>query len=308
MPKKTKIETRSGVVAIVGRPNVGKSTLLNSIIGEKVAIVSKVPQTTRNQIKGIYNDERGQIVFIDTPGLHSSRDNLDKFMNQSSLATLEGADCIIYLVDVSRRLGEEEKNIVDKVKGIKAPVILALNKVDLGQDRIPEYLSFWEKAKGKPVTEMKNFSLIVVSAARKDNIEELIDIIFGYLPNGPLLYPEDIVCDVPRKMVMADIIREKFFLELREELPHALGVVIERVQPKKGKTLHIRALIFVEREHQKEIVIGRGGSMLKQVGTAARKDLEEVLETKVFLELYVKVNAKWRDDISLLQESGYGLT
>ncbi len=307
MGKKETIKTRSGVVAIVGRPNSGKSTLLNNILGEKVAIVSKVPQTTRNQVRGIYTDERGQIVFIDTPGVHSSRDNLDKFMNKASMSTLDDADCIIYLVDVSRRIGDEEMRILEKVKEVKKPVILALNKVDLGQDRITDYISMWEEAKGMIVQEMKKFSLIIISGEKKRNLDTLLDVIFSHLPEGPLLYPEDIVCDVPQKMVMADIIREKLFQELREEVPHSLGVLIEQVQPRKKKTLFVKALVLVERANQKEIVIGKNGQMLKKIGTQARVELEELLDSKVFLEIYVKVHEKWRDDTYMLKDSGYSL-
>lgn len=296
---------RCGVVTIVGRPNTGKSTLLNRILKEKVAIVSTVPQTTRHQIRGIYNDERGQIIFIDTPGLHVGRDQLDKFMNQASGATLHEADCVIYLVDTSRRIGEEENYAVDKLKSVQAPLILALNKVDLKGKYLPDYISLWEKAKGQSVNEMKNFTLLPLSSQEGINVEKLIDILFDYLPEGPALYPTDTVSDVPQKMVIADIIREKLFELMKQEIPHALGVMIEEMQPRRQKVIYIKALILVERESQKEIVIGKQGSVLKNVGTLARAELEDLLEAKVFLELYVKVQKDWRDNAAFLRESGY---
>lgn len=299
---------RCGTVAIVGRPNTGKSTLLNRILGEKVAIVSRVPQTTRNQIRGIYNDERGQIVFIDTPGLHLGKDALDRFMNQSSTGTIHGTDCIIYLVDTSRRIGREEEYAAQQLKSIKVPLILGLNKVDLKGTYIPDYIALWEKNQGKSVQEMEDFTLLPLSSQEGINVEKLMDILFDYLPAGPALYPADILCDVPQRMVMADIIREKLFERMREEIPHALSVVIEEIQPRKGRVTHMKALILVERPSQKEIVIGRGGGILKEVGTHARLELEELLERKVFLELHVTVQKNWRNDIVLLQESGYDLS
>ncbi len=296
---------KSGMVSIVGRPNVGKSTLLNSILGQKVAIVSKVPQTTRHQIRGIYNDSRGQIVFIDTPGFHRGKDKLDEFMNNASSATFDSVDCLIYLVDTSREIGKEEESISQQLKSVKGPLILGLNKVDLkkGTD-ISEYISFWEKVKGQPVTEMKNFMMIALSGQEGINIKKLIDIIFDFLPEGPALYPDDQISDVPQRLVMAETIREKLFELLREELPHSVGVVIEDIETVK-KILHIKALIYIERDSHKEIVIGKRGQMLKNVGTLARQELESLLNTKIFLEIFVKVQKDWRDDVGLLQELGY---
>lgn len=303
--KKNTPKKRCGIVSIVGRPNVGKSTLINAILGEKVAIVSKIPQTTRNQIRGVYTDERGQAVFIDTPGLHKTRDKLDQFMNQASSGTIDGVDCLIYLVDTSRRIGEEEESIAHQLKNVKVPVILGLNKVDVKSADISSYISHWEKTKGKPVTELKDFAMIALSSKKEININKLVDLVFEFLPEGDLLYPEDTLTDTPQKLAISDIIREKLFCLMEDEIPHSLGVVIEQMRPVKGKTLLIKALIYVEREHQKEIVIGKGGQVLKKVGTLARKELEELLETKIFLEFHVKVQKNWRDDVPLLQELGY---
>jgi GTP-binding protein Era len=303
--KKESKKYKCGFVSIVGRPNVGKSTLLNALVGEKVAIVSKVPQTTRNQVRGVYTDERGQIVFIDTPGFHRAKDKLDRYMNQNSTGAMQDVDCIIYLVDATRRVGDEEGNISGQLKKVKVPLILGLNKVDIKKANIPAYIAHWESVKGESVTEMNNFALIALSGEKSINIEKLIDIIFDFLPEGPLLYPEDTLTDTPQKLTVSDIIREKFFMFMKEEIPHALGVVIEQMRPVKGNTILIKALVYVEREHQKEIVIGKNGDVLKKVGTMARQDLEELLETKVFLEFHVKVQKNWRDNISLLQEIGF---
>ncbi len=296
---------KCGMVSIVGRPNVGKSTLLNKIIGEKVSIVSKVPQTTRSQVRGIHSEERGQIVFIDTPGIHMGGDRLNKYMNKTSTGSMSEVDCIIYLVDTNKRIGPEEKSIALKLKAIKVPVIFGLNKVDLKATYLDEYIAFLEEAYGKKVNEMKKVTLMALSSKNKINLDKLLDIIFDYLPQGDLLYPEDIISDMPRRLVVADIIREKLFRNMRNEVPHDLGVIVESMKPVRGKTLNIRSVIFVERQTQKEIVIGKQGSMLKKIGTAARLELEEILEEKVFLDLLVKVQKNWRDDISLLQELGY---
>jgi len=294
---------RCGMVSIVGRPNVGKSTLLNNIVKEKIAIVSKIPQTTRTQIRGIYNDQRGQIIFIDTPGLHFAKDRLDKFMNESSKMTMDDTDCIIYLVDVKRRTGEEEQRMVDQLKNVSCPIIMGLNKVDLGDDYIPDYIDLWEKAKGKTVNEMEKFTLLPMSGLKGTHIDKLIDILF---PVSPALYPSDTVTDTPQKMVIADIIREKLFMRMREEIPHSIGVAIEQMQPRKKKTVFIQALIYVEREPHKEMVIGKNGKNLKEVGTLAREELESLLDSKVFLELRVKTQKNWRDNASVLEELGYG--
>jgi GTP-binding protein Era len=306
MAEKAKHIPRCGMVSIVGRPNVGKSTLLNQLVGEKVAIVSRVPQTTRNQIRGIFTDRRGQIIFIDTPGIHLGTDNLDKLMNQTASGTIEDADCVIYLVDTSRRVGEEEENIADKLKDVKAPIILGLNKIDLRHRNVSDYIELWERVKGRPVNEMKNFTLLPLAGRKGTNIEKLIGLLFEYLPEGPPLYPEDTVCDIPQKLVIADIIREKFFKVLKEEIPHSLGVIVEDMRPVRQKTMNIKALIFVERDSQKEIVIGKNGQVLKKAGTLAREELEELLGRKVFLECHVKTQKRWRDDMFLLREFGYG--
>ena len=294
------------MVAIVGRPNVGKSTLLNAILGEKVSIVSDVPQTTRHQIKGIHTDEHGQIVFIDTPGIHAGRDKLDKYMNRASLGSIDSVDAVIHMVDASEKTGLEEKHVISRLNKCGKPIIVGLNKIDITKGKfVPEYIKLWEEIRGVPMTEMKDLVLFPLSALKGTNVKKLVDLLFEYMPQGPFLYPVDTITDFPKRMAMADLIREKLFLLMREEIPHSIAVIIEGVQPKRGKVLHIRAAILVERKSQKEIVIGRGGAILKQVGSEARKDLEELVDRKVFLELFVKASSRWREDYATLEDMGY---
>jgi len=295
---------RSGHVSIVGRPNVGKSTLLNKILNEKVAIVSPVPQTTRNPVRGIYTEERGQIIFIDTPGIHEEKDHLDRYMNRSSEGTMSGADCIIHLVDVQRRVGEEEKMVMDCLKDIKVPVILGLNKVDIKEKYMDQYLALWQEARGETIHDTQHFVILPLSSKTGINVPKLIDLLFERLPEGPLLYPADILTDFPQKMAIADIIREKFFMVLRDELPHAVAVIVEQMVPRKNNVMYIGVQVLVERPSQKEIVIGQKGRVLKQVGSVARTELETLLEQKVFLDLYVKFRKDWRDNMEILKDMG----
>ncbi len=296
---------RCGTAAIVGRPNVGKSTLLNKILDEKVTIVSPVPQTTRHQVRGIYNDERGQIIFVDTPGLHFGRDQLDRFMNHSAYGVTHDVDCLIYLVDVNAPVGKEEEGIVRRLSADDRPIILGLNKVDAGDRYIPDYISLWEKVTGQAVQESKSLTLLPLSSERNIHITKLTDIVLDKLPEGPPLYPRDTVCDVPQRMAIADIIREKLFLVMRQEIPHSIAVVIEDMQRVSKKTWHIHALILVEKESHKMIVVGKDGRVLKEVGIQARAELEPLLDSKVFLQMHVKYKKNWRDDFSLLEEMGY---
>lgn len=312
MVKKAKVEKKEvlpalkcGFVSIVGRPNTGKSTLLNQIVGEKVAIVSPVPQTTRTAVRGILTDERGQVVFVDTPGWHSGRDGLDRFMNKSCQNSIEGVDCIVYVVDTSRAVGLEEEQIARRLKAVKVPVVMVLNKIDLKGEYVHQYIELWETARGQQIADMKDFVMIPASGRNGTQVDKLVDVIFSFLPQGPFFYEADIVSDMPQKQLVGDVIREKLFLLTREELPHSIAVVIEEMRPVKGKTTRIRAVIYVERDSQKEIVIGAKGQMLKEVGTRARQELETLLETKVFLELYVKAQKNWRDDAGMLADMGY---
>jgi GTPase len=300
MPKALKC----GFVSIIGRPNTGKSTLLNRLVGEKVAIVSPVPQTTRMNVRGIFTDARGQIVFVDTPGWHIGRDGLDRFMNRSCQNSLEGVDSVIYVVDTSRSVGEEERQVVRHLKDVKVPVVMALNKIDLKGEFLQDYIALWEESRGQAVGQMHDFVMIPVSGRDGIQTDKILDALFGFLPEGPFLYEPDTVSDMPAKLLASDIIREKLFCMTRQELPHSIAVVIEEMRPVKGKTTRIRAVIYVERDSQKEIVIGEKGQMLKKTGTMAREELEMLLETKVFLELYVKVRKNWRDDQNMLADMG----
>jgi len=226
-------------------------------------------------------------------------------MNKSAYATIDDTDCIIHLVDVKDRVGHEEEEIIQKLVDKKGPVILGLNKVDLTSRNIPAYIELWERVAGVPVTEMKNFVLLPLSGKEGTNIDKLFDCLFELLPEGPALYPEDTLYDIPQRMVIADIVREKFLNAMHHEIPHSIAVIIEDVQPRKKKTLFIQAVVLVETESQKRIVIGKNGKVLKDVGTKARKDLEEHLEGNGFLEIFVKDKKKWRDTPSLLEEMGY---
>lgn len=297
---------RSGVVAIVGRPNVGKSTLLNHLVGEKVTIVSPVPQTTRHQIRAVYNDARGQIVFCDTPGLHTSRHALDRAMIGLVNDSVEGADVLLHLVDVSRHVGDEEAMTIQRLHAARAPVVLGLNKVDMPAHHIPEYLAAWEKALGQPLSGATDRVMPVpVSALKGTNIDKLVDEIFARLPQGEALYPADILTDFPRQLAIQDIIREKLLFVLREELPFSLAVYADQIADRSERLTYVRAVVFVERETQKAIVIGRGGAVLKKAGESARKELQQVYEKKFFLDLWVEVEKKWKQDKDLLKKMGY---
>lgn len=295
-----------GIVAIVGRPNTGKSTLLNRILEEKVAIVSKVPQTTRHKIRGIFTDERGQIVFIDTPGMYLPKSYLGKLMSKHINEATEGCDLIIHLVDATEPAGREENLLLEKIKNIKIPIILGLNKMDLKPVFLDNYIKLWEEIKGRKITEMgEDVILMPLSAITGINVDKLIDTIFTHLPERELLYPPDTITDLPQRLAIADIVSEKLFNLMREEVPHSLAVYIEEMQPRKNKLIYIRAVILVERESQKSIVIGKDGQVLKEAGKLARLDIESLLEKRVFLETFVKVKHNWRNDPNILRELGY---
>lgn len=297
---------RSGIVSIVGRPNTGKSTLLNCILGEKVAIVSQTPQTTRYKIKGIFTDGRGQIVFIDTPGLHLSKTSLGKIMLKYIDEAIADSNIIIHLVDVNEPPGEEENFVVEKIKYSKATVILGLNKADLKSTFLDSYIKLWEEVEGRKITELeRNFVLMPLSGLKGINVNRLVDTIFDYLPEGELLYPADTLTDLPQRLAIADIVREKLFNLMREEIPHSLAVYIEEFQPRRENLIYIRAVILVERDSQKAIVIGKDAEILKEVGKLSRTELESLLGKRVFLETFVKVKANWRQDPRVLRELGH---
>ncbi len=296
---------RCGMVSLIGRPSVGKSTLLNCIVGEKVTIVSKVPQTTRCRVRGIYNDDRGQIIFIDTPGLLLGKDALDRLLIKASLSAMHEVDCIIHLVDAGEPTGKEEQEIIHRLKNVKVPIILGLNKIDLKGKFADQYISLWEQSLGKPIQETGSPILLPLSGKTGLHVDVLIDQIYQFLPEGPPLYPRDTVCDLPQNIAIADIIREKLLGLLQAEVPHAVAVKVEEISARLNNLIKIKALILVDRESQKEIVIGKNGQMIKQIGILAREELEDLLECKIFLDLYVRCEKKWRDNFSVLQDLGY---
>lgn len=291
---------KSGFVTIIGRPNVGKSTLANAILGEKIAIMSDKPQTTRNRINAIYTDKESQIIFIDTPGLHKAKTKLGDFMVSSALDTLKEVDAIVFMVDDSDRIGAGDEFILEQLKGIKTPVILAINKVDLIS---PErYVKIVDNYKSYDFIK----EIISLSALNNKNIDVLMRYIKSYLEEGPMYYPGDILTDQPEKAVVAEIIREKLLHYLDDEIPHGVAVEIESFKErKKQEMIDIRATIICERDSHKGIIIGKSGRKLKGIGKSAREDIEKLLGVKVFLELWVKVRPGWRDSDTFLKDFGY---
>lgn len=290
---------KSGFVSIIGRPNVGKSTLLNNFLGMKLAIVSPRAQTTRNRIQGIYTTETEQIIFIDTPGIHKPKNELGNVMNEFAYSALDGTDLILMLVDASSPIGDGDKYIIEQLSKVKIPVILVLNKVDLVEDEVVlmNNLNSYKEA-------YKFAGGITLSATEGFNIDKLKDMIVDRLEVGPMYYPEDQVLDLPERFVVAEIIREKVLLKTKEEIPHSVAVTIESFK-EKSKMIEINATIIVERPSQKMIIIGKGGNMIKSIGTDARRDIVKFLNQKVYLELFVKVETNWRNNKKYLKEFGY---
>ncbi|MFA5039440.1 MAG: GTPase Era [Candidatus Omnitrophota bacterium] len=300
--------TKAGVVAIIGRANAGKSTLLNRLAGEKVAIVSPVPQTTRHQIRAIYNDPRGQIVFCDTPGMHVGRHSLDRAMVTLINDSLSGADVIVYLVDSSKHVGEEEQMALERLSAQNKSVILGLNKIDMPVSNIPEYLSAWEQKLGRPLSEVTHRVMPVpICALDGTNLDRLLEEIFARLPEGEALYPQDVLTDFPRQWMIQDVIREKLLSVLLDELPFSLAVLVEEAKDRNPKLVYVKARILVERDSQKGIVIGHNGSVLKKAGEAARRELEDMFGKKFYLDLLVRVEEKWKENRELLKDMGYVL-
>ena len=290
---------KSGFVSIIGRPNVGKSTLLNNFLGMKLAIVSPRAQTTRNRIQGIYTTETEQIIFIDTPGIHKPKNELGNVMNEFAYSALDGTDLILMLVDASSPIGDGDKYIIEQLSKVKIPVILVLNKVDLVEDEVVlmNNLNSYKEA-------YKFAGGITLSATEGFNIDKLKDMIVDRLEVGPMYYPEDQILDQPERFVVAEIIREKVLLKTKEEIPHSVAVTIESFK-EKSKMIEINATIIVERPSQKMIIIGKGGNMIKSIGTDARRDIVKFLNQKVYLELFVKVETNWRNNKKYLKEFGY---
>ena len=291
---------RSGFVSIVGRPNVGKSTLLNRILKEKISIISDKPQTTRNRIMGVLHLSGAQLVFLDTPGIHKPKFKLNQRMVRTALNTLQEVDLILFLVEAFDAPGPGDQFIIERLKGLSIPVFLVNNKID--RVKKETLIPLIEQC-----TRSFTFTEVVpVSALTGDNVDRLIEVIVKHLPEGQPLFPEDTITDQPLRFIAAEVIREKILTRTHEEIPYSVAVVIEEfLEDPEKQRVTIRAVIYVERDSQKGIVIGKGGEMLKAVGTAARLELEGLIGTKVYLELWVKVKKDWRDNESLLTEVGY---
>ncbi len=290
---------KSGFISIVGRPNVGKSTLMNMVIGKKVAIVSDKPQTTRNRIQGIYTDEGGQIIFVDTPGIHKPKHLLGEYMVKVSTRSLDEVDLIYYMTDVTRPFGGGEKFIIDQLKESSVPVFLLVNKIDLVEaEVINNFIADFN-------SHMNFAEIIPMSATLGTNIPTLIEKTFTYLPEGPLYYPEDDYTDQPISFIAAELIREKVLTLTRDEVPHSIAVEIEEFKNKSEGKVYLRAVIYTERDSQKGIIIGKNGQMLKAIGEEARKDIEAMIESSVYLDLWIKVKKNWRDSEKNLQQLGF---
>lgn len=291
---------KSGFVAVIGRPNVGKSTLINSLIGQKIAIMSDKPQTTRTRIMCVLTQQDAQMVFLDTPGIHKPKHKLGEYMVRAAEGTLKEVDAIIFVVDATEKFGPGEQYILERLQATERPVILAINKLDLLEDK-EQLLPIITGYNGR-----YNFAATVpISAKEENNLDGLLAEIKKHLPKGPQYYPEDMVTDQPERLIVAELIREKALLQTREEIPHAIAVDIEEMKPRDNGDMYVRATIYVERDSQKGIVIGKRGALLKEIGAQARADIQMLLGCKVFLDLWVKVKKDWRNRDNILKDFGF---
>lgn len=291
-------QIKTGFATLIGRPNVGKSTLMNKLIGQKIAITSNKPQTTRNRIQTVYTSEEGQIVFLDTPGIHKAKNKLGDYMVNVASKTLKEVDVVLWLVEPSNFIGAGERHIISQLQKLTTPVILVINKIDtVKKEEILSFIDTYRK-------EYDFAEIVPVSAKNGDNTNELLDCIFKYLPYGPMFYDEDTITDQPQRQIVAELIREKALHALDEEVPHGIAVSIESMKFKKN-IVDIQATIICERDSHKGIIIGKSGSMLKKIGTNARYEIEQMLQCKTNLQLWVKVKKDWRDSDFLLKNFGY---
>lgn len=289
----------SGFVAILGRPNVGKSTFLNQVIGQKIAIMSDKAQTTRNKIQGIYTDDQAQIVFIDTPGIHKPHSRLGDFMVESALSTLNEVDAILFMVNATQKRGRGDDFIIERLKNVKKPIYLVINKIDqIHPDKLLEIMDDYRQT-------LDYAEVFPISALQGNNCPELVASLIETLPVGPQFYPADMVTDHPERFIAGELIREKVLELTREEVPHSVAVVVDRISRSDEEKVKVQATIIVERNSQKGIIIGKGGKMLKNIGVKARKDIELMLGDKVYLELWVKVMPNWKDRQIDLRSLGY---
>ncbi|RYS22387.1 GTPase Era [Staphylococcus pseudintermedius] len=292
-------EYKSGFVTIIGRPNVGKSTFVNRVIGHKIAIMSDKAQTTRNKIQGVMTQQDAQIVFLDTPGIHKPKHKLGDYMVKVAKNTLSEIDAVMFMVNVNEEIGRGDEYIMEMLKTVKTPVFLVLNKIDLVHPdalmpRIEQYQRYMDFAE-----------IIPISALEGHNVDHFINVLKSYLPEGPQYYPDGQISDHPEQFVVSELIREKILQTTSEEIPHAIGVNVERMTQESEDRVHIEAVIYVERDSQKGIVIGKGGKKLKEVGKRARLDIEHLLGSKVYLDLWVKVQKDWRNKSSFIKQMGY---
>ncbi|MCI6284652.1 GTPase Era [Selenomonas sp.] len=296
----TKANHKSGFIAVIGRPNVGKSTLINSLIGQKIAIMSDKPQTTRNRILCILTRPEAQIVFLDTPGIHKPKHKLGEYMVKAAEGTLKEVDAIFFVVDATEKMGPGEYYILERLQATAKPVILVVNKLDLieKQDVLPIISNYSEK--------YPFVGIVPISAKEEENLDALIEEVEKYLPEGPQYYPDDMVTDQPERLIVAELVREKALQLTRDEVPHAIAVDIDEMKTRDNGDVYVRATIYVERDSQKGIIIGAKGSMLKEIGKLARADIEMLLGSKCFLDLWVKVKKDWRDRDSVLKGFGFG--
>ncbi|RPF55599.1 GTPase Era [Aquisalibacillus elongatus] len=291
---------RSGFISIIGRPNVGKSTFMNHVLGQKIAIMSDKPQTTRNKIQGVYTTEQAQFIFIDTPGIHKPKHKLGDFMVQSSINSLNEVDMVMFMVNAKEGFGKGDQFIIDKLKQVDQPIFLVINKID--EVHPDELLPLIDLYKDK----LEFAEIIPISALNGNNVNNLLNVMESYLPEGPQFYPEDHITDHPERFIISELVREKVLHHTREEIPHSIAVVIEGIQADEDSDIiDVQAAIIVERKSQKGIIIGKQGQMLKQVGSEARKDIESLLGSKVYLELWVKVEQDWRNRMNQLRDFGY---
>ena len=292
-------EFKSGFVSVVGRPNVGKSTLINQVIGEKITITSDKAQTTRNRIQAIHTTNTEQIVFIDTPGIHKPKHQLGQFMVETALSTLNEVDMVLFMVNVSEKMGPGDKFIMERLKNVQTPVFLVMNQIDkIHPDELLPIIEGYRQ-------EMPFTEIIPVSAINGNNVDRLLEVIATYLEAGPQFYPSDQVSDHPEYFIVSELVREKILELTHEEIPHSVAVVTESMERSDNEMIDVSVVINVERKSQKGIIIGKGGKMLKEIGTRARKDIQRLLGSKVFLELWVRVEDDWRDTPQDLSRFGY---
>ena len=290
---------KSGFVAIVGRPNVGKSTFMNYVLGQKIAIMSDKAQTTRNKIQGVYTNQDCQIVFLDTPGIHKPKHELGNFMVESAYSALKEVDAVLFMVNAAEKRGPGDDFIIEKLKKIKTPVFLVLNKIDLiSPDELLDRVESYQET-------IPFAGIIPISVLQGNNVQELMTTLTNHLPEGPQYYPSDQITDHPEYFVVSELIREKILHLTKEEIPHSVAVTVDKMQKDEFDKVHVYANIIVERPTQKGIIIGKGGKLLKEIGVRARKDIEQLLGNKVYLELWVKVEKDWRKKKSHLQDFGY---